>query len=301
MGVCTGTFQLPNGSAVANGLYQWKLSQDALEMSVACICPPLFTGQLDTNGNLTATFLFNDVLLTSGGSTTTYQLTLKSSGGGQVWNEQYYLTGTAVNLNTYPPGGSGGSSGGGGGSGPYVLLTPTAGVQSIVNFALAAPGFQTSGTVAAGILTATTAAIAGNETVAGTMSASTYLGLPNRTGLVQATFAGGGSAISAAAISNFIIPVGMTVTGWEMLADRTCTATVAVLGCSYANFPGSLTSITGADIPHITGAVASANFAVSGATWSANLTATSVLQFSVTSASTVQTLAVGLIMSIPYA
>lgn len=109
MGVVTGTFQYPNGSPVASGVYQFKLSQDAIQVSAttACIVPPLFTGSLDANGNLTATFLFNDVLSTTAGLNTTYQLTVKANGGGQVWNEQYYLTGTAANLNLIPPGSQG--------------------------------------------------------------------------------------------------------------------------------------------------------------------------------------------------
>lgn len=63
----------------------------------------MFSGSLDTNGNMTATFDFNDVLSTNTGLTTYYQLTIKDSGGGQVWNEFYYLTGTAANLNLIPP------------------------------------------------------------------------------------------------------------------------------------------------------------------------------------------------------
>jgi hypothetical protein len=109
MGVVTGTFALPNGTTVSNGAYQWKLSGDAIQYVIPrCDAPRLFSGSLDTNGNMTATFDFNDVLSTSTGLTTYYQLTVKDSGGGQVWNEFYYLTGTAANLNLTPPLGGGG-------------------------------------------------------------------------------------------------------------------------------------------------------------------------------------------------
>jgi len=101
MGVATGTFQLPNGSPVANGLFQWKLSGDALLLSTAMVVPKLITGNLDTSGNMTATFAFNDVLTAS--VATSYQLTVKDAAGGQVWNEVYTLTGTAANLNLIPP------------------------------------------------------------------------------------------------------------------------------------------------------------------------------------------------------
>lgn len=105
MGVATGTFQYPNGSPVANGVYQWKLNTDAVLISTAAVCPVLFQGKLDAQGNMTATFAFNDILSTQFGTNTTYQLTVKAPGiqGGQVWNEQYYLTGTAANLNFVAP------------------------------------------------------------------------------------------------------------------------------------------------------------------------------------------------------
>jgi hypothetical protein len=107
VGIVTGTFTLPNGSPAANALYQWKLSGDAIATSTsAAIVPTLFTGNLDTNGNMTATFLFNDALSTSAGLSTTYQLTVKAQTGAQIWNENYQLTGTAANINTIPPAGS---------------------------------------------------------------------------------------------------------------------------------------------------------------------------------------------------
>lgn len=104
MGVVTGTFRYANGSPVTMGLYQWQLSQDAAQTASACISPILFTGYLDTSGNMTATFAFNDVLTTTATSLTSYQLTIKNLGGVQVWNQFYTLTGTAaINLNTIPP------------------------------------------------------------------------------------------------------------------------------------------------------------------------------------------------------
>lgn len=106
MGVVTGTFKFPNGSPVANASFQWKLSSDAIEFSAtsACIVPEIISGALDPSGNMTTTFAFNDVLSTTAGASTFYQLTVKASNGGQVWNEFYYLTGTAANLNVIAPG-----------------------------------------------------------------------------------------------------------------------------------------------------------------------------------------------------
>jgi hypothetical protein len=67
--------------------------------------PTLISGKLDTGGNMTATLAFNSVLQTMLGYNTTYQLTVKDFAGKQVWNENYYLTGTAANLNLIAPGG----------------------------------------------------------------------------------------------------------------------------------------------------------------------------------------------------
>lgn len=104
MGVVTGTFQNPDGSAVANGEFQWKLSNDAILLSVAAIAPTLIRGFLDSTGNMNATLDFNDAITTSGGTNTFYQLTVKDIRGAQVWNENYYLTGTAANINLIAPG-----------------------------------------------------------------------------------------------------------------------------------------------------------------------------------------------------
>lgn len=111
MGVATGKFLYPNQSAVANGLWQWKLSGDGVSLNASCNVPILISGLLDTNGNMTATFAFNDTLAGPSGATTTYQLTVKDVHGGQVWNETYYLTGTAANINTILPTGPPGSGG----------------------------------------------------------------------------------------------------------------------------------------------------------------------------------------------
>jgi len=124
MGVVTGIFQYTNGSPVANAAYQWKLSSDAIEFSAtsACVVPTIVNGYLDANGNMTSTFAFNDVLSTTAGVSTYYQLTVKALQGGQVWNESYYLTGTAANLNLIPPAGI-----------PIIVTTPTTAITLQTN------------------------------------------------------------------------------------------------------------------------------------------------------------------------
>ncbi len=113
MGVATGTFQYTNGSPVANGQWQFKLSQDSIlvNATAVCVAPRLISGNLDTLGAMTATFAFNDVLSTAAGLSTCYQLTIKDLGGAQVWNECYVLTGTSANINLIPPAGRSGCTG----------------------------------------------------------------------------------------------------------------------------------------------------------------------------------------------
>ena len=105
LGTVTATFLYGNGSPVANGVYQWKLTADALDQTIACMVPSIIGGTLDANGNMSATLVFNDQLLTATGYTTKYQLTVDAPNGPQVWNETYQLTGTAANLNLIPPSG----------------------------------------------------------------------------------------------------------------------------------------------------------------------------------------------------
>jgi hypothetical protein len=180
MGVATGTFVLPNGSPVANGAYQWKLSSDAILSGTSCNAPRLFGGHLDTNGNLTATFNFNDVLLTSSGTSTTYQLTVKDVGGGQVWNETYYLTGTAANINLVAPGS--------GPSGPVLFPIPLPAIPDSIQTvsATALIGFPT---------TANTMieAIAGAGGI--TLTIASAIGVPGRRMTIIQTDAGVGGVL----------------------------------------------------------------------------------------------------------
>lgn len=118
MGVVSGVFQNPDGTPVNSGRYQWKLSSDAICVSTpSCNVPTLISGLLDSTGSMSAAFIFNDDLITNSGAVTNYQLTIKDLGGAQIWNEVYYLTGTAADLTLLPPAGSMSfASGSGGGA-----------------------------------------------------------------------------------------------------------------------------------------------------------------------------------------
>jgi hypothetical protein len=313
MGVATGVFQLPNGSPVANGLYQWKLCGDAIAYSVTsvCVCPVLFSGNLDSNGNMTATFLFNDVLSIAVGNTC-YQLTVKALGGGQVWNENYYLTGTAANINTFPPGGSG--CGGSGMQQGQTLTLQTNGVNNsnqlllnlvngtnvtMTNF-LGATTINASVSVSSILLetngTTNTSQsllnLVGSGPIGLTNSAgATTFTMAARTGLIGYNFSGGGSPVSAAVFGAIYAPVSMTATEWVLSANQTGTATLAIMSTSLGSYPAMTATIAS---PVLTGAIlATATFA------GVAIPAASLIEFSVTSASLVQTLNVGLVVTIP--
>lgn len=315
MGVATGTFQLPNGSPVANGLYQWALCGDAVLLSVACVCPILFFGYLDSNGNMTATFAFNDALTVSTGHTC-YQFTVKSNNGAQVWNESYFLTGTAANLNTLPPGAGCGGSTPGAGAGliletngvvnsDQVLLNLVQGTgMSLTNAAGATTiNWVGTGSVATLVLetngttntSQTLLNIVGAGPIVATNSAgATTFTIQPRTGLLGYNFAGGGSPVSAAVFGSIYLPVSMTATGWVITADQTGTAALAIMATSYSTYPALTATLAAVTL---TGAIKNENLTMTAAA----LPAASLVEFSVTSAALVQTLNVGLIVSIPYA
>lgn len=199
MGVVTGVFQYPNGSPVANASYQWKLSSDAIEFTgtSACVCPPIVNGSLDANGNMTSTFAFNDVLSTSAGLATYYQLTVKAQNGGQVWNEYYFLTGTAANLNLIPPAGV-----------PVVVTTPVSNVllqtNSVTNTdqvklnVLNGPGVSAAADAVGGV-TFSANLVAGTNITLATSTANAIT--------INSTGGGGGPAtFSTAGVGGFLGP-----------------------------------------------------------------------------------------------
>lgn len=100
----TGTFQNPDGSAVAHGILRLKLSQAANISGTAQIAPTEISIQLDASGAIPAstTLLANDEITPTG---TTYyaalftgQLGVDGSTyqpGGQIWSQQWSISGTS--------------------------------------------------------------------------------------------------------------------------------------------------------------------------------------------------------------
>lgn len=197
MGTATGTFQTPAGSPIANGLYQWKLSADAINTTAtAATVPRLISGGLDANGSMTAVFAFNDILKNQSGFNTTYQLTVKDSGGGQVWNEKYFLSGASANVNLILPLGTGG----GGNSlslndsvqtmNSTQPITFAGGINTFIKATAGASGITLSLPVAAGVSGQTVKVIMmdtgpGAVTLTGTIALRTNYVLSNQGQFVQ--------------------------------------------------------------------------------------------------------------------
>lgn len=98
LGLVTGFFIRADGKPV-NGSAQFKLSADYVS-SVACFAPTVVSFPV-TSGSLTASVIFNDMLSPSG---STYQITVKDLGHGQVWGGNYSLLSGTVNLTLVVPG-----------------------------------------------------------------------------------------------------------------------------------------------------------------------------------------------------
>lgn len=100
----TGTWQFPDGSAVANGTLYLQLTQDANVVSTGQIAPRIVQIALDATGSIpAATVVFaNDELTPSG---TLYQVAVTQQGGGRVYGpELYSITGVSpISLNSFVP------------------------------------------------------------------------------------------------------------------------------------------------------------------------------------------------------
>lgn len=105
--VITGTWQNPDGSAVANGTLFLKLSQDAVAFGTAQLAPTIVAIQLDATGSIPTNISIyaNDELIPNG---TGYYTSVVQKGGGKVYGpDLLFLTGSGpINLNNFTPQGT---------------------------------------------------------------------------------------------------------------------------------------------------------------------------------------------------
>lgn len=109
---------------------------------------------------------------------------------------------------------------------------------------------------------------------------------------IVCVFAGGGSAITTSA-KPVAIPIDFDarVVSWEVLADQTGSIVVDVKKATYSGFP-TTSSIAGTDKPTLSSARKNTSSALTG--WTKDLTDGDVLEFSVSSATTVELVTVKL-------
>ena len=104
MKTITGTWNYPDGSAVANGVLYLKLSQDAVASSTAQIAPRVVAITLNASGQIPANTQIwaNDELTPTG---TFYKCSVVAPGGSLVWGEEdFSITGASpINMNSLVP------------------------------------------------------------------------------------------------------------------------------------------------------------------------------------------------------
>lgn len=103
---------------------------------------------------------------------------------------------------------------------------------------------------------------------------------------IDATFDGGGAAITAGLTCEVTVPVACTVLSATLLADATGSIVVDVQKTSYASYDASFASICAAAKPTISAAKKAQDTTLTG--WTTALAANDVLRFIVDSAATIE-------------
>lgn len=102
---------------------------------------------------------------------------------------------------------------------------------------------------------------------------------------------GGGSVIATGIRGHVVLDGDYTVTGWTVIADQTGSIVVDVKRATFTNFP-TTASIAGTELPTLTSAQKAEDLTLT--TWTTTLSARDILEFNVTSVTTVTRVTVGL-------
>lgn len=102
---------------------------------------------------------------------------------------------------------------------------------------------------------------------------------------------GGGSVITTGSKGYVVLDGDYTVTGWTILADQSGSIVVAINRATYTNFP-TFTNIDGTEPPTLSSAQKAEDLTLSS--WTTTLSARDVLEFNVSSASTITRVTVAL-------
>lgn len=129
-----------------------------------------------------------------------------------------------------------------------------------------------------------------------TATSTTHASYQNRVIGIPFIIDGAGAVITTGTAGYLEIPFNCTITGWTVLGDQVGSAVIDVLRSTYGGFPTTAT-ITGADPPTLVTAQKNQNLAVT--LWTTAITAGDILEFNVTSATTVTRVTVALKLTIP--
>lgn len=106
---------------------------------------------------------------------------------------------------------------------------------------------------------------------------------------------GGGQTITTGVKADVRIPYSGTITGWEIVANASGSIVIDVWKDTYANFPPTVAdTITGTEKPTLSSATKNQDTTLS--TWTTSLTAGDWLRFNVDSATTVQRVALAIMV-----
>lgn len=97
---------------------------------------------------------------------------------------------------------------------------------------------------------------------------------------------GGGSAITTGAKLDVEVPYNLTLSSMRLMADQSGSVVLDILKATYANFPGSATSICGASLPTLSGAQKGQDTTLTG--WTKTLNKGDWLRIVVNSVTTIQ-------------
>ena len=158
----------------------------------------------------------------------------------------------------------------------------------------AAPTFRA---MAAPDLPATTSNCSGQQMAQGLNLGGTPI-CASRTIAIPFIIDGGGNAIATGSKGHLSIPFACTLTGWTILGDQSGSIVVDVKRSTYSGFP-TTASIAGTDKPTLSSAQKNENLGPLSAWTSTAISAGDVLEFNVSSATTVTRITVTLNATVP--
>jgi hypothetical protein len=121
--------------------------------------------------------------------------------------------------------------------------------------------------------------------------------IQKQTAAIQFAIDGSGSTPGTGVKGQISIPVACTITGWVLTADQSGSAVIDVLRSTYSGFP-TTASIAGTDKPTLSSAQKAEDLTLSG--WgSTAINAGDIMQFSLSSATTVTRLNLTINVTIP--